>query len=60
MALQLPVIDELGYDLVDTAGVSMADTVFESLDHGAADSPRLALRPGPCRGRSGRAAARSS
>jgi hypothetical protein len=32
---QVPVIDELGYDLVDTAGVSMADTVFESLDHGA-------------------------
>ena len=32
---QLPVIDELGYDLVDTAGVSMADTVFETLDHGA-------------------------
>lgn len=29
-----PVIDELGYDLVDTAGVSLADTVFESLDHG--------------------------
>jgi hypothetical protein len=28
----VPVIDELGYDLVDTAGVSMADTVFESLD----------------------------
>lgn len=33
--IQVPVIDELGYDLVDTAGVSMADTVFESLDHGA-------------------------
>ena len=32
---QPPVIDELGYDLVDTAGVSMADTVFESLDPGA-------------------------
>jgi hypothetical protein len=31
---QVPVIDELGYDLVDTAGVSMADTVFETLDHG--------------------------
>lgn len=30
---QAPVIDELGYDLVDTAGVSMADTVFESFDH---------------------------
>jgi hypothetical protein len=29
-----PVIDELGFDLVDTPGVSMADTVFESLDHG--------------------------
>jgi hypothetical protein len=35
--VQVPVIDELGYDLVDTAGVSMADTVFESLDHGASD-----------------------
>jgi len=35
--IQMPVIDELGYDLVDTAGVSMADTVFETLDHGAAD-----------------------
>jgi hypothetical protein len=33
----VPVIDELGYDLVDTAGVSMADTVFESLDHGASE-----------------------
>ena len=31
----VPVIDEVGYDLVDTAGVSMADTVFESLDHEA-------------------------
>ena len=31
----VPVIDEVGYDLVDTAGVSMADTVFETLDHGA-------------------------
>jgi hypothetical protein len=30
----VPVIDEVGYDLVDTAGVSMADTVFESLDPG--------------------------
>lgn len=29
-----PVIDELGYDLVDTPGVSMDETVFESLDHG--------------------------
>ena len=29
----MPVIDELGYDLVDTAGVSMADTLFESFDH---------------------------
>jgi hypothetical protein len=28
-----PVIDELGYDLVDTPGVSLDDTVFESLDH---------------------------
>jgi hypothetical protein len=31
-AAPVPVIDELGYDLVDTAGVSMTDTVFESLD----------------------------
>jgi hypothetical protein len=30
----VPVVDELGYDLVDTPGVSMAETVFESLDHG--------------------------
>ncbi len=29
-----PIIDELGYDLVDQPGVSMAETVFESLDHG--------------------------
>ena len=29
----VPVIDELGYDLVDTPGVSMDETVFESLDH---------------------------
>jgi hypothetical protein len=28
-----PVIDELGYDLVDTPGVSMDETVFETLDH---------------------------
>jgi hypothetical protein len=28
-----PVIDELGYDLVETPGVSMEETVFESLDH---------------------------
>ncbi len=28
-----PVIDELGYDLVDRPGVSMDETVFESLDH---------------------------
>jgi Protein of unknown function (DUF3027) len=28
-----PVIDELGYDLVDNPGVSMDETVFESLDH---------------------------
>lgn len=28
------VIDELGFDLVDAPGVSLADTVFESLDHG--------------------------
>lgn len=30
----VPVIDELGFDLVDAPGVSIADTVFESLDHG--------------------------
>jgi len=30
-----PAVDELGYDLVDAAGVSMADTLFESLDHTA-------------------------
>ncbi len=29
-----PVIDELGYDLVDAPGISMTETVFESLDHG--------------------------
>ncbi len=28
----VPVIDELGYDLMDMPGVSMGDTVFESLD----------------------------
>jgi hypothetical protein len=28
-----PVIDELGYDLVDMPGVSVEDTVFEPLDH---------------------------
>jgi len=28
-----PVIDEVGYDLVDMPGVAIADTVFESLDH---------------------------
>ncbi len=28
-----PVIDELGYDLVDRPGVSVEETVFESLDH---------------------------
>jgi len=27
-----PVIDEIGFDLVDAPGVSIADTVFESLD----------------------------
>jgi hypothetical protein len=31
-----PVIDEIGYDLVDMPGVSLAETVFESLDHGEA------------------------
>jgi hypothetical protein len=30
----VPVIDELGYDLVDLPGVSVDETVFESLDHG--------------------------
>jgi Protein of unknown function (DUF3027) len=30
----VPVIDELGYDLVDVPGVSVAETVFESLEHG--------------------------
>jgi hypothetical protein len=29
-----PVIDEVGYDLVDMPGVALADTVFETLDHG--------------------------
>lgn len=29
-----PVIDEVGYDLVDMPGVALADTVFESFDHG--------------------------
>jgi hypothetical protein len=29
-----PIIDELGYDLVDHPGVSVEETVFESLDHG--------------------------
>ena len=29
----LPVIDELGYDLVDMPGVSVEETVFEPLDH---------------------------
>lgn len=29
-----PVVDELGYDLVDRPGVSVEETVFESLDHG--------------------------
>jgi len=28
-----PVIDELGYDLMDLPGVSVEETVFESLDH---------------------------
>jgi hypothetical protein len=30
--LPVPVIDELGFDLVDAPGISLADTVFESLD----------------------------
>ncbi len=29
-----PIIDELGYDIVDQPGVSVEETVFESLDHG--------------------------
>jgi hypothetical protein len=29
-----PVVDELGYDLVDSPGASVDETVFESLDHG--------------------------
>ncbi|HEV2375739.1 MAG TPA: DUF3027 domain-containing protein [Streptosporangiaceae bacterium] len=29
-----PVIDELGYDLMDLPGVTVEETVFESLDHG--------------------------
>ena len=28
-----PVIDELGYDLMDLPGVSVDEAVFESLDH---------------------------
>jgi hypothetical protein len=32
--MPLPVIDEIGFDLVDAPGVSLDDTVFESLDHG--------------------------
>ena len=28
-----PVIDELGYDMVDMPGVSVEETVFEPLDH---------------------------
>lgn len=28
-----PIIDELGYDLVDQPGVSVEETVFETLDH---------------------------
>lgn len=30
----VPIIDELGYDLVDHPGFSVEETVFESLDHG--------------------------
>jgi hypothetical protein len=30
-----PVIDELGYDLVDVPGVSVEETVFESLEPGS-------------------------
>ncbi len=32
--IPVPVLDEIGFDLVDAPGISMADTVFESLDHG--------------------------
>lgn len=32
--MQPPIIDELGYDLVDQPGVSVAETVFEALNHG--------------------------
>ena len=39
-----PVVDELGYDLVDTAGVSMADTEFEPLFQG--DGPDRSAAPG--------------
>ena len=31
-----PIIDELGYDLVDQPGISVDEAVFESLDHGSA------------------------
>jgi hypothetical protein len=31
-----PVIDEVGYDLVDAPGVALEETVFETLDHGEA------------------------
>jgi len=30
--IPVPVIDEIGFDLVDAPGVSIADTIFESLD----------------------------
>lgn len=30
----VPTVDELGFDLVDAPGVAIADTGFESLDHG--------------------------
>jgi Protein of unknown function (DUF3027) len=29
-----PIIDEMGYDLVDQPGISVEETVFETLDHG--------------------------
>lgn len=32
--MPVPVIDEIGFDVVDAPGVSLTDTVFESLDHG--------------------------
>jgi Protein of unknown function (DUF3027) len=33
LGVVMPVIDEVGYDLVDMPGIAIEDTVFESLDH---------------------------